>query len=261
MAVIDKLLAAAKRPDCIMAVFPYQGGIWASPLGGASGVDPIPGSATTGSWAVRNGLLKYNNMEIRDGVFSEKDPSVHWWIDTPLDLRETEIDYTFIARCKVNNLDFSNINGFAIPLFTQGHLFVSSIVYRLFNIFLRAYSTGNCAFMCLFANNSQEDFEWAAWFGKSQILQWATYAFTIKYMDGIITTKFFIDGVQVGDAQLNQSSSGLSGNPTGESFDGNRVQLANAQVNNMAIVQTQTQYQSWMIFNRAMSDEEIKALS
>ena len=31
MAIIDKWLQAAKRPDCLMAAFPYQGGLWASP--------------------------------------------------------------------------------------------------------------------------------------------------------------------------------------------------------------------------------------
>lgn len=66
MPVMDYIRARVRQPDCLWAVFPDNHGSVFSPMNNQ--VFPIPGSATSGSTDVKDGLLTLQNVLCQSGT-------------------------------------------------------------------------------------------------------------------------------------------------------------------------------------------------
>lgn len=261
MALTDRLLTASRRSDCIMAAFPYQGGAWTSPIGGESGVTPIAGASTTGSWAVRNGLLKYNNMDASSGMFAIIDTAKPRWVETQLDLRGQLINHTFIIQANFDSPKVEAASGyFNLPLLSQGLTNGSSGVTSYYacatyhgasSIYIRGYG---------FDENGTTFGVMSPYVDLDLLGQTVTYAFSHQYNDGIIISKAYINGTLLNTYQ-HESTNGRYGSPGNNDYGGGRVRLGGSVVAENWLHKGFDQYTCGMIFNRALSDEEIKFLS
>lgn len=260
MPSVDKLLKASQDPSCIMAVFPYQGGIWASPLGGASEVTPIPGSAASGSWAVRNGLLKYNNMDANSGTFAVIDTDKPRYAETQLDLRGRPINSTFIIRAKLERPTNTNAFGyFYLPLMAQG-VSGSGFTQRIWHATVTWYMDTDSATIRALGFD-KEGIEFGTLSGKidaTHLTEWRTYGFTHHYQDGVVTSKAFLDG---GLLMIDRytSNSGVYSSLAHTAYG--KMRFAGTVVSDTWLSKGFDQYEYGMVFNRVLSDEEIKALS
>lgn len=66
MPVMDYIRARVRQPDCLWAVFPDNNGSVFSPMNNQ--VFPVPGSATSGSTDVKDGLLTLQNVLCQSGT-------------------------------------------------------------------------------------------------------------------------------------------------------------------------------------------------
>lgn len=106
MTAIDKIRAAAQRPDCLTAMFPDDGGRVYSPLN--HGVIPVPGFAVTGVRDVDDGLLELVDCAVADGCFrpSESGSPVRCGVRSRPDLRGMTAHHTIITKMYIGGESF-----------------------------------------------------------------------------------------------------------------------------------------------------------
>lgn len=103
----DRFVEASRSPDCAYAIDCKNGGRLLSPLR-LGGIQPVPGTAATGTWEVRNGLLTPSaDATFADGVLTAGS------IATPIDLRGRTADFSLM---------WSGIIGTDVLLVSQGEL-------------------------------------------------------------------------------------------------------------------------------------------
>ena len=107
MAVLDKIRMAAQWPDCLVAMFPDDGGRLYSPLRRPG--YPVPGSTATGVRDIDDGLLSLVDCRIGDGCFrpSESGTPVRCAIKSKADLRGTVAHHTLITKMYIGGESFS----------------------------------------------------------------------------------------------------------------------------------------------------------
>ena len=97
---MQKIMTFANRRTCVMAVVPWGGGCWPVLIQKGQYANPEPGSADSGSWAVKNGLLKFENIKRTPEGFTVDKSNELSGIYTKLDFRETTIllSRTFLVK-------------------------------------------------------------------------------------------------------------------------------------------------------------------
>ena len=133
MGMNSYLLEAARRPDCLYALLPHNGGSVISPLRQDSGVYPAKNAGNEGSWAERNGLIELKNILYQDNTFSSLDESSIAKINTPLNLQGNTSSKTFIGKFKIVQSGQEKLSLHAF--FSQGY-FPGSATLQVFSIIL-----------------------------------------------------------------------------------------------------------------------------
>lgn len=113
MGAIDYWIQAAKRPSCLMAVSPYQGGAWLSPMRTGVAMPQAITDPTLPTWAQRVKLLTYTNVRTDRGVF-ESVVQGTWSVLTQLDIRGSTSNYTFIGRLWCASADIAGKGGISL---------------------------------------------------------------------------------------------------------------------------------------------------
>lgn len=110
MAVIDRIRMAARRSDCIVAVFPDDGGRVYSPL--TSRYHSL-GTASTGVRDVDDGLIAFTNCRVENGAFvsgSDGTGDTSFCVKTGYGLGGEEAHHTMLVKTFIPAANFTPAN-------------------------------------------------------------------------------------------------------------------------------------------------------
>ena len=253
MAVSDKIIRAAARPDCLLAFFTCYQGMLLNPLISNTNMYPVPGSNTEGSWAYRNGLFQMTNITFSADGANSVNPNNLANLNFPLDLQGNNRNKTFIVRayCPKNQADSLKVH----PLISQGQ-HTGIISGQVFHFSLWEYPTS--ANLRGYANTGQASLVGgSSKFENHEFNQFHTFAMTVSFnSNATVKIQIFMNG------------------SLRASFVGNGTSFATITTpstiipNNLAVrLDTTVKYianntVAWaLVFDSALSESEIKALS
>ena len=277
MAVIDKIRMAARRADCIVGVFPDDGGRIYSPL--TERYRPL-GTASTGVRDVDDGLISFTNSKVENGVFISKSTGIGdtcCCVRTGYGLDGEEAHHTMLVKAYIPSTNFSPSTQYHnIRLLWQGSS-KSNCTWGIGLTYSAAndnVTLGNAVFL-----QSPREYSQAAAgstscsssmvFQKGEITdKWIVMASTVCGEKSL--SRYFLNGVHVKDNDFGVRSFDYGSpkqrrtvfrNDASVNESARKLKIGTEEPDSSTIGYTGIRFAWGLVFNSILSDEEIRELS